>query len=246
MNAREPAVASIGCHPFAPRLDRQRSEPSILNHVAGDSCVLAQFNEDRPMALAWAHKEAGIRLHEGLAECDGVLGPARLKVNTRMGADANQPGEYLGCNAIRAIAVDGILQPAVIVGVTGRIFTRGVQQDVYIRENHSRPSSKSSNAAESSRLTPGRVPLLECETGRRICFPGPRREGRASTRRSPRSDQGRERFPAARCLLRTCTSKLSKMLRIQKKGQPLQRAIDLSRSDARQPERGKPLTLTKL
>ena len=187
LNARKPAVVAISGHPLAPRLDSQRGEPSILDQVAGGSCVLAQLNEDRPMAVAWLHKEAGVRFHEGLAERDRVLGPARLNVNARMSADANHRGECLWCNTIRGVGADDVLQPAVIVGVARRILTKRVQQDVHVRKNHSRPSNKSSNAAESSKLTPGRVPPLACETGRRTRFTGPRREGRASTRRRPRS-----------------------------------------------------------
>jgi len=139
------------------------------------------------MAVAWLDQEASVRFHERLTERNCVLGPAGLHVNARMSADTNHRRECLWCDAIGGIGVDDSFQPAVIVGVARRILAKCVQQNVYVWKNHSRPSNKSSTAPESSRLTPGRVPPLACETGRRTGFARPRRAGRASTRRSPRS-----------------------------------------------------------
>src|SRR5947207_2560372 len=138
---------------------------------------------------------AGARLDDGavfglkncLAEGQRLGRCARMHVDATVCADANNRCQDLRRYAVGGLAVDDRVEPRAIVVVTLGVAAEGVQEDVDVRQNHERPSSRSMTALESSRSTPGCVPPVARDTGSVMRARRPLARPPASTSLSPRS-----------------------------------------------------------
>src|ERR1035437_8567623 len=77
---------------------------------------------------------------------------------SRMGHDAQETAQHMVADGVGLAALDGLLQPLLVTSVIHRVFAMGVDEDIYVRQNHAPCSFRVSNAAELSKSTPGRSP----------------------------------------------------------------------------------------
>ena len=61
-------------------------------------------------------------------------------------------------DALGLAALDNFLQPLTVTRMIHRVFAVGINEDVYVRQNHAPCSIRASNAVELFKSTPGRTP----------------------------------------------------------------------------------------
>ena len=117
------------------------------------------------MPNAWMNELAMRLLHEHSAECERIIDMAGTGEDRAMSADAHNGAQHLRRNSVSGIAVDHGIEPIPASPVALRIIAEGVYEDINVRQDHCRPSMRSSRAAESSRSIPGATPPPALETG---------------------------------------------------------------------------------
>jgi len=102
-----------------------------------------------------------------------------------MGGYPDDAREYLRSDSVGCRPVYDRLQPIPVSLMVFRIGPKGVDQDIDVREDQSRPSMRSRREALSSRSTPGKVPPPARHSGRATGGCSARFIGRRSTSSSP-------------------------------------------------------------
>src|ERR1700720_1184985 len=116
---------------------------------------------------------------EIVAKLERLLKPARVGKRASVGRDPDDRGESHRRHAKSRIAGEDRGQPAAADHVVRRIGPKGVDEWVYVRQDHSKrfmrsTYSRSSNSCtkedRSSQLIPGLRPPLALLTGGSLCF----------------------------------------------------------------------------
>ena len=102
-----------------------------------------------------------------------------------MGGYSDDARKYLRSNSIGRRPVYHRLQPFLVSLMVFRICPKGVDQDVDVRKDQSRPSMRSRREALSFKSTPGKVPPPTRHSGRATGGCSARFIGRRSTSSSP-------------------------------------------------------------
>ncbi len=183
-------------------LDRQRRKPCVRDARPADPRFDADSRENRPVTRAGAHRLA-MRLSEQIvAERENLLDRAGLSEYARIGRNPCDRAQRQRRHSKAPVPKDDGVEPGFADGVARRIGSKGVDQHIDVRQDHRRRpaasrSSISSNAAESSRLTPGLNPPVAELTGGRTRLVRAAGARSARTRRRPSSIRAVSERPSA-------------------------------------------------
>jgi hypothetical protein len=183
----ETSVFLIQGYPLAAGLNCERGVPRIRHKIPSSIGVFADSGKERPMLRPGLDQHAMRLCHDRLAKGEDFAESARLRENSGVGGNADDPAQYLRRDAVARMTVDNSFQPASADLVFAGISPESVNEDVDVRKYH-RPSIKSSRVLERFKSTPGSVPPEALETGNltrvRVAGFGPARMARrpSSTR----------------------------------------------------------------
>ncbi len=117
------------------------------------------------MTLTGDNSDSVRLFHQSASEHECVRGLAWTGKNSRVRNDSNDASQDLRRDTVSLRRIHHGLQPCTIPRMIGGIVSEGVYQYVNVREDHGRPSMRSSSVAESSRSTPGTTPPPAVQMG---------------------------------------------------------------------------------
>ena len=141
--------------------------------------------ENRPVSGSWYRNGRVGLLEQRSTEVEYVRSRAGTGKDPRVRADTHDTREHLWSYSVRRGSIDDGLQPLLVSHVVCGIRAKGVDQDVNVRKDQSRPSIRSKSEALSSRSMPGNVPPPARHSGSTTGRCSARLIGRRSTSSSP-------------------------------------------------------------
>src|SRR5438552_10989588 len=166
-------------NPLTPPFDRQRCVPNIRH--ATSPCIgrNTQPFENFPMSLAGFDDLTVSVGKKILAKLEGLLRPTRIGEHILVGCDPNDGRKSQRRHTKSGITGKDRCEPAAADRVPRRIGPKGIDERVYVRQDHSerfmrstysRSSSSCTNEDRSSQLIPDLRPPLALLTGGSLCF----------------------------------------------------------------------------
>jgi len=156
--ALEATEIPIRRDPLAARLDREGREIGVRDEIPTRSRLAAEAAEDRPMTVARSHQHTVRLTSDLIRECQGIFERTGICKDLRVSHDPHETAEDQFRHAIGKVIVEHLPQPTGTYRVMPGILAVRVDEDVDVGQNQRDDSMTSSNAAESSRSTPGRTP----------------------------------------------------------------------------------------
>lgn len=162
---RKTREVPVSGDPLTAGLDGQGRQVSVGDDIPLRPGLPAQLLEDVPMASPWGDDHRVRSGTQRVGEREHPVDGRWWREHSRMRGDPHEAAQDDLRETERLGRCDGRLQPAAVAVMVGGACMEGIDQDIDVRQDQrSVPSMRSSNAAESSRSTPGRS-LLPAKTG---------------------------------------------------------------------------------